>query len=198
MNSRSIQGVVLAAGYSRRFTGDKTLLTVDGMPLSAHIGLKLSEILANVVIIVNEENHSLREHLEKYQLKYIINYSKKNTGIGSSISVAVSSSGSSDGWLFCLGDMPFVKSSTYLGVLKNLQRSDDIVVPRFNKLPGNPVGFGCKYKSQLINKLGDTGAKSIVNNNSGCVTYLDVQDEGIIMDIDTRQDADLYSIGAGK
>jgi len=168
--------IILAAGTSQRFGADKTQLCIDDTPMAISIALILKKITPNILIIINEDN----------------NPSATNSGIGSSISRAVKETRHADGWIFCLGDMPFIQPDTYIQVYNalNTEHERSIILPRYNKKPGHPVGFTRFYQTQLEDKTGDTGARTIINNNINNVHYIQTEDAGILIDIDTKADFD--------
>ncbi len=187
---KNIQGIVLAAGYSRRFGVEKTLISIDALPMAIKSALSLKSVVKNILMIVNENNIALQKIADKYEIKYIINKTEANSGIGSSLSLAVKSSLQAEGWMFCLGDMPFIKTCTYKMVLKALNEghADSIVIPRFNGKSGHPVGFGKSFQKLLMRKTGDTGARTIIKGYSGNIIHIETDDSGVISDIDTQSD----------
>ncbi|VAW69647.1 hypothetical protein MNBD_GAMMA09-2659 [hydrothermal vent metagenome] len=184
--------IILAAGTSQRFGADKTQLCIDDTPMAISIALILKKITPNILIIINEDNEKLQQATNKYNIDYRLNPSATNSGIGSSISRAVKETRHADGWIFCLGDMPFIQPDTYIQVYNalNTEHERSIILPRYNKKPGHPVGFTRFYQTQLEDKTGDTGARTIINNNINNVHYIQTEDAGILIDIDTKADFD--------
>jgi len=186
--TENVQGVVLAAGCSRRFGADKTLECIDGLPMAIKSALSLKSVVQNVLIIISENNTSLQKAAIKYGIKCVINRTEFNSGIGSSISLAVRATPDANGWMFCLADMPFIKNHTYKMVLDALNRDGNIVVPRFNGRSGHPVAFGKTFQDLLAEKTGDTGAQTIIKSHLDSITYIETEDSGVLLDIDTELD----------
>jgi len=63
-----------------------------------------------------------------------------------------------------------------------------IAAPFHQGKRGHPVGFGKACHDALAALTGDEGAKTIVAANQDRVTRIDVDDAGILRDIDTRED----------
>jgi len=196
-HSGEIHCIVLAAGNSQRFCGDKTKVCFNGKPMSVSIALTLQTITPNVLLIINQSNRHLQQTADKQGISYIIN--SHNSGIGSSISQAVSASLQARGWLMCLGDMPFIQPDTYQKVHAALLQGDEhsIVLPRYNTGTGHPAGFSSAWGTQLQNLSGDNGARTIINKNTNRIRYIDVNDCGIHIDIDTRDDLKGTSFDTG-
>lgn len=64
----------------------------------------------------------------------------------------------------------------------NELKQHTLVRPIYNGLPGHPVGISAKHYTELINLVGDDGAKSILRRN--LVYQLDINDENVVKDID--------------
>ncbi|MDO9319382.1 MAG: nucleotidyltransferase family protein [Gammaproteobacteria bacterium] len=91
------------------------------------------------------------------------------------------------GCLVCLGDMPFIATTTYAQMLAALRR-DRILLPQYEGETGNPVGFGCDFFPALRTVQGDTGGRDVVRVNREHVQLLTVSDAAILQDIDTPED----------
>ncbi|MNY74038.1 MobA-like NTP transferase domain protein [compost metagenome] len=61
-----------------------------------------------------------------------------------------------------------------------------IAAPMYRGRRGNPVGFSRHYLPQLLALEGDQGARGILKHSA--VTELEVDDSGILQDIDTPAD----------
>jgi len=187
-HSGEIHCIVLAAGNSQRFCSDKTKICFNGKPMSINIAITLQAITPNVLLIIHQGNRSLQQAADKQGIRYIIN--NHNSGIGSSISQGITASLQARGWLICLGDMPFIQPDTYQKVHTALLQGDkhSIILPRYNKKAGHPAGFSSAWNTQLQNLTGDSGGRAIISGNTNHIQYIDVDDSGIHIDIDTQND----------
>ncbi|MDG1987820.1 MAG: nucleotidyltransferase family protein [Halieaceae bacterium] len=180
--------LILAAGRSSRFGSDKRLaLLNDGRAL---LHTTLSSAIASglpVRVCLPDKNDELLEQSQKLEVDRIINCPSLDRGMGFSLAEGVSQCYDWEGLLVTLGDMPFVKTETYLS-LANAVRGDAICIPVFQGNPGNPVAFGRSFFSSLEKLDGDVGAKNIVQANTQSVIEIPVSDKGILIDIDTPAD----------
>lgn len=108
-----------------------------------------------------------------------------HAGMGDSISAAVRATPSANGWLMVLGDLPMVQSSTLQSLAAALA-GQDVVVPTYRGQRGHPVGFSARCRDALLNLKGDQGAAAVVRDFGA--TTLDLDDQGILLDIDTVAD----------
>jgi len=90
--------------------------------------------------------------------------------------------------MLCLTDHPMVKIETYKSLIK-AARKDKIIIPKFNKRRGHPVIFGADFISELLENDCPEGARTIVRTHPESVEEILVDDSGILLDIDTPEEA---------
>jgi molybdenum cofactor cytidylyltransferase len=110
-------------------------------------------------------------------------------GMGDSIAAAVRATPDAAGWLVLPGDLPLVQAATLLAVADALTRQA-VVVPMFKGARGHPVGFSAACRDALQALTGSRGASPVVQARAAlnAVGFIDVADEGTVIDIDTLQD----------
>lgn len=110
-------------------------------------------------------------------------------GMGDSIARGVAATADASGWLILPGDLPLVSVRTLCLVAQALA-SGQVVLPFWRGRHGHPVGFGEQCGPSLAMLSGDVGAAAIVraHRQSGGLREIDVDDPGIVMDIDTVDD----------
>ncbi|MBM7650631.1 nucleotidyltransferase family protein [Neobacillus cucumis] len=190
-----IKAVVLAAGVSSRMGEFKPLLPIEGKPMLEIVLTKvLSFPFKAVLAVVGYKADELREaiHVQDDRFNWIIN-EHFLVGLSSSIKAAIDSfHNESSGILVFLGDQPLLKTSTIDQILKviiekGLAQSKSIVQPTFNGTPGHPVFISAPMIPYLKTINGDQGAKPIFKYADQHI-YLPIDDEGAIIDVDTKQD----------
>lgn len=110
-------------------------------------------------------------------------------GMGDSIAAAVKATEDAPGWLVLPGDLPLIDPQSLRRVAEALA-SNDVVLPHHQGLRGHPVGFGAACREELLTLEGAEGAASVVRARAarGRAVRLDLDDAGIVTDIDTVQD----------
>ena len=88
------------------------------------------------------------------------------------------------GVLVALADMPEVQAESYELVASGLS-GWLIHRPVYLGQPGHPVGFGARHFDALRRMEGDVGARSILQQQREHLVMLDVEDRGVILDVDT-------------
>jgi molybdenum cofactor cytidylyltransferase len=110
-----------------------------------------------------------------------------HAGMGDSIAAAVRATRDARGWLILPGDLPLVLPATLQAVAAALADSE-VVLPHYRGQRGHPVGFSAACGDELAALTGAGGAATVVRAHSAASMNLDVDDEGIVTDIDTVAD----------
>ena len=102
---------------------------------------------------------------------------------------AVRATRDAGGWLVLPGDLPLVRADTLRAVAQALAHST-IVLPHHRGQRGHPVGFSTACRSALMLLQGVQGAAQVVRAyaQTGRLANLELEDPGIVTDIDTVQD----------
>jgi molybdenum cofactor cytidylyltransferase len=110
-------------------------------------------------------------------------------GMGDSIAAAVRATQEASGWLVLPGDLPLIHPESLQRIAAALA-SHAVVLPRHRGQRGHPVGFVASCRDALLILKGPQGAQEIVRAQAatGRVVELDMDDVGVVTDIDTVQD----------
>jgi molybdenum cofactor cytidylyltransferase len=184
-----IAGVLLAAGAGTRFGGRKLL---HPLPSGTSIGVaalrNLRSALPRVVVVVRPGDDELRQLLATERVP-IIECAQADRGMGYSLAAGVAAESEADGWLIALGDMPYVRPDTIRAVARTVERGAELVVPVFAGQRGHPVGFGVRFRDHLLALSEDAGARTVLARHASAVLQFEVDDPGVVQDIDTPGDA---------
>ncbi|MGU7773048.1 nucleotidyltransferase family protein [Burkholderia sp. MR1-5-21] len=184
-------GVLLAAGLGQRFdpSGLQSKLLAllpDGTPVAVAAARRLAAATADVTAVVRPGAEKLAILLNEAGCTVIFAPDAER-GMGASLAAGVRASPDASGWVVALGDMPWITSATYEAVTRVLDTDDtSIVAPVHRGMRGHPVGFGSHHYDTLAALDGDTGARALFAREP--VTLLDVDDPGILRDVDTPAD----------
>ncbi|MES2402307.1 MAG: nucleotidyltransferase family protein [Pseudomonadota bacterium] len=119
---------------------------------------------------------------------YVVQADPSRPGMGDSIAAGVRATPDAAGWLILPADLPLVKASTLLAMAA--PSSMAVTVPVHKGERGHPVRFGAVCGPTLMQLEGSAGAASIlkVQMAAGAVEFIDVDDAGVVTDIDTLDD----------
>lgn len=184
-------GILLAAGFSRRFgAADKLLQTLpDGRLMAVAAAENLIKAIPLVIAVLRPDNKELADLLENAGLKIVFCDSQQ---MADSLSAAVHYSAQfnepSAGFVIALADMPYIKPHTIKAIAHELNAGAAIVAPAYRNQRGHPVGFCAKFRNELEQLTGDEGARAILKRHADQIKLLECNDPGILTDIDTPQD----------
>jgi len=185
----TVTGILLAAGSGSRFGGGKLLHRLrNGMPIGVASLQNLRKALPDVIAVVRAGDDELSTLLEGKGI-VVKNCEDAHLGMARSLACAIRISMNAGAWVIALGDMPFVAPATISAVARQVAQSGGIVVPAYRGERGHPVGFGSRYRAELLGLEGDEGARSVVKGHAQDVEIIHCEDPGILRDIDTPSDA---------
>jgi molybdenum cofactor cytidylyltransferase len=183
-------GILLAAGRGSRFdpTGIRNKLLQplpDGQALAVASARALLAVLPKVVAVVPPDAGTLARELRGLGCD-ILECGDAAQGMGHSLAAGIAATAQAPGWLVALADMPFVQASTIARLSQCLDEGQGIVAPVYQGRRGHPVGFHARYRSDLLALRGDQGARALLKAEE--VFLVDVDDAGVLRDIDTPMD----------
>lgn len=180
-----ITGVLLAAGFSSRFGGNKLLKEVNDQPLISYSVAALRP--CDRIVAVVREDDALLALLSALEVDYVIN-AYPERGIGYSIATAVTATSQSHGWCLLPADMPLVKPAITQQLVDALRSGAMLAAPRYQGRRGHPVGFSQRFCAALSVLDGDVGARAIIEQYTDQLTSISSQDAGVLMDVDSVSD----------
>ena len=182
-----ISAIILAAGSSSRMGVPKQLLKLGRVTVLEQVLKTFRASKADEVLVVLGVRSVKRVRLLRAR---VVMNPDSSGGISSSISVGLGAiDRNSEAVLFGLADKPFVSVGTVNRIIESYQTSRiGIVIPVYRGTRGNPVLFARDFFDELRTLSGDVGGKAVIRRHAESVRELEVDDDGILVDIDTRAD----------
>lgn len=171
--------ILLAAGNSRRFQGNKLLYPLHGKPIIQYTLDTLSRVLCHRVIVVTQYEEVMT--MAKPYGYTLIHNPHPEWGISHSIRLGLQET-DSDQVLFLVGDQPYLRAKTLQGML---DKADGSMILTANNQ--NPVIFPQRYFDELKQLEGDTGGRVLFTRYPDNVVCYET-DPNELKDIDTRKD----------
>jgi molybdenum cofactor cytidylyltransferase len=188
-----VGAIVLAAGASTRMGRAKQLLPLRGSTVLAQTlenvrTAKVDEILlvlgSSAVAISQQLPQAILEGL-----KVVVNQAY-GQGMASSLREGLCAlDQQSDAALIILGDQPFIRPQTLNQIVEEYRRSGaQIVIPSYQGKRGNPVLLDRSVFSEVMALEGDVGCRAIFGNYLEGILKVEVEDMGVLLDIDDQGD----------
>jgi len=155
-----IAGVLLAAGESRRFGGQKLLEDWRGEPLVARAArCMLGGGLGEVVVVI-PPLATMRAALHQLRVRLVEN-AEPRRGMGHSIALGIGALAPGAGAaLLAVADQPLMDEQIISRLCAAYVRGA-IVTPRYGSHPGNPRLFDRRYFAELQELAGDVGGQAV-------------------------------------
>lgn len=193
MPCKRVVAVIMAAGSSRRFgEEDKRRAPLSrGETLLSASFTRAAEAFTHCRVVLRDTDTPA--HLGLAEHAPVVRVAHADRGLGTSLAEAFatlaqdSSLADVQAAAILLGDMPAIHADT----LRRLQQAADtahILRPRHAGRPGHPVLFGRDFWPALTRLEGDSGARRLIHQHPACYREVEVDDPGILLDIDTPSD----------
>lgn len=186
--------LILAGGAGRRFGGEggrgKLLADLDDAPVIRRVvDAVLSVGFAEVLAVTGAEDASIRRALVGADL-LVTHAPDWAEGMAATLRTGIAMlAPEAAGVCVFLGDMPLVPVQLCPALTAAAERAGYAARPRIDGKPGHPVALTRAAFVDLMRLEGDQGAASILKQRSASeVAYLDTEDRGVLLDIDTPDD----------
>lgn len=178
-------GLILAAGLGTRFGGRKLLAPIGGRPMLQHVlDLAADARLRPVVVVLGNDANELETACTWRDELRVHNPTPEN-GLSGSVALgfATLSRLGAQRVAVLMGDQPFLDPDHFRAIL--IARGQ-IVVPRYDGKPGNPVVLDHSVFPLARSLHGDRGFSQLFAAYANLVTYVNLP--GTNPDIDTPDD----------
>lgn len=181
----TIAGLILAAGISRRMGQPKALLRYRGETfLDRMIGM-LSTCCDEVIVVAGHRGEELRASLDHDWAARFVTNPDPSRGQLSSLQTGLAATGA-DAVIFTPVDYPAVLPSTVATLAEALGGGAPLVIPSYRGRHGHPVGIARALAVEILELAGGCSARDAIQRHNAL--YLDVDDPGILLDVDTPAD----------
>jgi molybdenum cofactor cytidylyltransferase len=188
-------GIVLAAGQSRRMGRPKALLACppDGQTFVTQAVRTLrAGGLAEVAVIGRPDDFALRHEVGRHAppIPYLENPSAELGQLSSLlVGVVYAQTCGADGVMVLPVDIPSVNPATVHALREAFDRGPEpLVRAAYQGRHGHPVIFGRSLFAELQAADPEVGARDVVRRDPSRVRELDVDDPGVLRDVDVPDD----------
>jgi molybdenum cofactor cytidylyltransferase len=187
---KGLDGIILAAGESRRMGYPKPLLKIGDRTFIEHIAGTMLAVVPRLVIVLGAHRDRVRAAIPHDARITIVENPNYARGQLSSLKVGLNEiQPHAAGALVHLGDHPIVRVETFQAIVDSYDETGKpIVIARHNGHRGHPVIFDRELFAELQSCPEEEGARHVVNADSSRIAYVDSDDPGINLDLDTPSD----------
>lgn len=201
MTKKRVVGLILAAGKSERMGRPKPLLPFRGSCFLTHVLTEASRSdLTDVKVVLGHHAESILQSLPEIKPKVLVNpdyeygqLSSLQCGLKHLISAEL------DGVMVFLIDHPIIHRGLVNQLVEAFSRNDaKIVIPSFEHRRGHPMIFGAELFSELLATPLDQGAVGVVRKHHHEILHLEVDEPGVLVDIDTPEAYEKHVVQLGQ
>lgn len=182
MPGMTVEGIILAAGFSSRAGSFKMGWLLDGKPLIHHTIDGMMNFCSRVIVVGGHKIEALNGLIRDYPKVRVVVNKDYGSGMFSSVKEGVRHL-QGDKFFLIPGDCPFVTKDVYRMLL---QSPGDIVIPTFLGRKGHPVLITTSLAGEILREPGNSNLRDFIRRKG--FETIEVEDEGILIDIDREAD----------
>ncbi|MEW6348569.1 MAG: nucleotidyltransferase family protein [Thermodesulfobacteriota bacterium] len=190
----NVEGLILAAGFSRRMGFPKLEVEIDGMPLLERVvRAALESTLCCVVVVQGPQSPRLfpnpRWSGSERKLKVVVN-PEPERGMSSSMRIGLGHvNRASDGVMILLGDQPRITGALIDELVATFgQDPGRIVYPTIKSRRTTPAVLPRPLFAEMETVRGDKGAREVIQRHPELVRAVEMGDRYDDRDIDSPDD----------
>lgn len=185
-----VSGIILAAGLSSRFSGNKLRASFQGETVLCRVATAaLASKLARVIVVLGHQAAELRALLSGFSLDIVVN-ERFAEGQSSSIKAGLAAlDGDCMAAMFLAADQPLMTQDIINALIDGyFAAGKPICLPMVGGKRRNPAIFDRPLFSELMALAGDQGGRKVIDAHPGQAAMLEFHDFRPFADIDTMDD----------
>lgn len=189
-----LNGLILAAGESSRMKMPKALLRIGNLTFAETIAGKMKDCGVKPKLIAGYHAMEIKEQLNNRPDIEILENPSYQEGQLSSLRTGLKSlQNTDDGVLVWPVDQPLIKAETVQAIVKAFEKQKNpVTIPVMQAKRGHPVMYGPEAVLTIISMDPSHTAKDLQAIYANKITFVEVEDSGILIDIDTPEDYQHY------
>jgi molybdenum cofactor cytidylyltransferase len=177
-------GLILAAGESRRMGSPKALLEYRGETFLDRLIALFARRCSPVIAVLGAQREMVHAGLRRADVAVLVENPDFRLGQLTSMQCGLRAvPAEADGVLFTLVDHPVVTPAT-IDVLLDCDAAAPLRIPRCDGRRGHPLWISKSLIPEFLALPAGTSAREVVTRHASEIAYIDVDDPGILADVD--------------
>ncbi len=184
-----IKGILLSAGESTRMGKLKPLLTIgDRTVIETLLEEYLSSSLSEVVLVLGYRANDIKKVIKKNdKLRLVVNKDYKKE-MFSSIQTGLKNIKDAEAVLIGLADCLLIDRNIINKMIRNYQNGH-ILIPTFKGRKGHPIIIPFSLKDEILAASPEeTTLRDILRRHTDMYQFVEMNDNKILFDMDTKED----------
>ncbi len=187
-----IAALLLAAGASRRMNAPKLFLPLDSKPIIRHcLDAIINAGIIDIILVARGlDRERLRREIDPI-VKVVFNRNSASEMADSARLGLKAVDQATTGLIVCLVDHPLVATRTLQILMQqHVAMPDKVLIPTFDGRKGHPTLFPVSIIHELFNisAASQPTLRDLIYKHPARVTFIPVEDAGILLDMDTKKD----------
>ena len=155
--------------------------------------------VGEIILVLGHAADDVQKTIAIQDLKVVIN-PEYQQGMGTSLRKGLAAvSADARAAIIVLADQPWVRAETLNRLIVcHQERKPQIIVPMYKGFRGNPVLLDRSVFAEVQALNGDVGCRAIFGDHTEGIVKLPIDDPGILLDIDSRDDLESLSGAAER
>ncbi len=191
---RPVGAIVLAAGLSKRMGQSKVLLPwTENKTIIEHIVERLTRSrIDHITVVTGHRAAEVKQLVKPMGAKVVYNRAYKTGEMLSSLKAGLwAMPDNIAAALIVLGDQPRIQSKVIFQVLAAYaEGKSGIVAPSYQMRRGHPILISRRYWHDILALRGDKSPRDAINVYQDYISYVKVDTDSVLRDVDTPQDYD--------
>lgn len=185
--------VIVAAGMSTRMKEFKQLMKIGDMTFAERVVTNFQRAgVQDIAIVTGYRGEELEKALKGIGVVFLKNDHYESTKMFDSACIGFAYlKNRCDAVFFCPVDVPFFTDETVKAEMNRIE-SADVIVPYCHERPGHPLLLSHRAVEFVLRYSGERGMRGAYecfeSTNAGMVLNIAVNDDGAVMDADTKED----------
>lgn len=177
-----VDGVILAAGYSSRANAFKMELEIDNKSILQRCVESLYDECNKIIVVSGYKNEKINKLVEGYSKVKVVYNEEFHKGMFSSVKKGIQNV-TQEKFLLTPGDYPLISKDVIKRLIKE---ENEIVIPSFNGKGGHPILLSSNLIKEILSEDEESNLKAFLNRKK--CSYLNIEDMGVLVDVDTIED----------
>jgi molybdenum cofactor cytidylyltransferase len=184
-----LAAIILAAGASRRMGTPKALLEWQGRSFLEHLIALLGQCCHPVIAVLGHDAEAIRGNLRDPAAARLIENLLPERGMLSSLQCGLRAlEPQTPGFLFAPVDQPALPPSVPPRLASLVQQGALIAIPRYQGRRGHPVACSPALLQVFLTEPVTGQPRDVIARHREQTAYLDVDEPGVVVDVDYPQD----------
>lgn len=176
-----VDGLILAAGESRRMGSHKPLLPFRGQTFLDTLIETFARHCRSVTVVLGHDAAKIRSGLQRAKQATFIENPDYRSGQLSSLQAGLRALPHAQQILLTLADHPAVDHATLAALLS---APAVLAIPRYQGRHGHPICFDRALAAELLALPPEASARQVIHQHRQDTRFVDVDDAGILVDVD--------------